>query len=199
MFRLFQLVDPAGETPVATFKPFLPTSMAKSTDGDIVSIERVAPNDAGAGLPAADITVRYRRFALTQDLGFDVNAPLALRIAAKDEYRIAKPSSPLPNWRAKYPLAPAVEFDTDLVNEADAIAIADKAADLFSVEGRTRYRLTMRLSGALAAGIGLGSTVRLVYPRWGLDGGKNALVLGMRYRGFAGGQAGEVLQCNLFV
>lgn len=139
VFRLFQLSDPADGTPVATFKPFLPTGTAKSTDGDIISIERIAPNDAGAGQPAADITVRYRRYALTQDLGFDVNAPLALRNAAKEEYRVAKPSSPLTNWRAKYPLAPTLEFDTDLVNEADAIAIADKAAALFSVEGRTRY------------------------------------------------------------
>jgi len=199
VFRFFQLEDPAGETPVATFKPFRPTGTAKSTDGDIISLERLAPNDQGAGLPAADITVRYRRYALTQDLGFDVNAPLSLRTAAKDEYRVAKPSSPLPNWRAKYPLAPSLEFDTDLVTEAHAIAIADKAAALFSVEGRTRYRATIRMTSALAAGLTLGSVVTLVYPRWDLAAGKNAVILGMRYRGFASAQSGEILQCNLFV
>lgn len=199
MFRLFQLVDPAGQTPLAAFKPFLPRETAKNTDGDIISLERLAPNDRGSGAPAAEITVRYRRYALTQDLGFDVNAPLALRAAAKDEYRVAKPSAPLVNWRAKYPLAPSLEFETDLVNEADAVAIADKAAALFSVEGRTRYRVTLRMTSAVAAGLGLGATVRLIYPRWGLDAGKNALILGMRYRGFTSAQSGEILQCNLFV
>ncbi len=199
VYRIFQLVDPAGETPVAAFRPIFPTGAAKSTDGDIIAIERLTPADETAGLPAADISVLYAEFAQVTDLGFDTNAPLAFRQAAKKQWRTARPSSPLLDWRAKYPLAPPLTFETAIAFETHAIACADLAAALFSREGRARYRVTFRLTDAVISAIDLGAIVELTFPRWDLGAGKNGQILGMRYRSFGVGGVDQVLQCNVFV
>lgn len=194
-YRIRQAKDPGAETAAFTFKVIKPTGIAKATDGDIINMERLATNDAGGGVPAWHVTVKYKRFAQVTDLEFDNAASVATRSAARSEWRtVVAEDATVKNVHA---LAVSLEFETALVNEADAQAVADALLDLYSVT-RTRYRVTVRLTSTVAGQVDIGTVVRLEHDRFGLSAGKNFEVRGIRYRGAAENNISEALDLDVW-
>lgn len=195
-FRLRRMVDPSSETPVLTFKVITPTGIAKTTDGDVVSIERLGTNDFGNGLPAAAVRVYYKQFGQVTDQGFDTAATLATRMQARAQWRSVVANAPAALLDL-YPAAPTLEFETALVNEADAETVAQHLLSLYSVR-RDRYRITVRLDIATAALVDLGVVVELDFNRFDLAGGKNFVILGMRYRGASEEEVSELIDMDIW-
>ncbi len=194
-FRLQKLTDPAAGTPGMTFKVFDLDARASSSDGDIVSIERVSTNDAGNGVPAYQVTVYYKEFAHVQPDGLDVNILLPRRSEASKQWRTAVATDA--SVQTKHPLAEALEFETALTLEADAQAVANHLLDLHKVR-RDRYRVTVRLSHDVISNADLGNIVKLELDRFGLSSGKNFIVLGVRYRGIDEKDVGELVELDIW-
>lgn len=138
--------------------------------------------DRGQGLermageiPAYRVTLRYRRN--WQPLS---DADLAGSVSVEDRASLAQ------EWRTvtatdasvqtTHLLASEVEVETLLVDAAAAQAEADRRLTLCSVR-RDVYRVP--LSSGYATARDLGDEIRLTVPRFGLDAGANAIVLGI--------------------
>ncbi|OJU66994.1 MAG: hypothetical protein BGO05_27680 [Rhizobiales bacterium 63-7] len=78
--------------------------------------------------------------------------------------------------KAIHKLAPELTYETYLVNEADAIAEAQRRLALHSVP---RDRFLVPVKAYLVEKIDLGDIVRLQVNRFGLDEGKDFVVIGI--------------------
>ena len=195
VYRLKQARDPGGETPVLTFKVIRPTGIAATSDGDVVSIERLSTNDAGGGVPAWQIRVLYKEFSQVTDLGFDTASNVSIRSEAKSRFRTAVAEDAA--IKTLHPLAVTLEFETALVNEADAQAVADALLALYGVR-RDRFKIGVRLTPALIASVDLGSYIGLEFPRYGMDSGKTFEVRSIHYRGAAVGAVSEIVDLDIW-
>ncbi|HEV7455907.1 MAG TPA: hypothetical protein VGN96_03960 [Roseococcus sp.] len=81
--------------------------------------------------------------------------------------------------RQQYRQAEELILDTLYDDEASAVGLAENLLDLYA-PGRRVYRVPTGVGGY---GAPLGQTVRLDWPRLGLNGGRNARVLGQVARG----------------
>lgn len=194
-YRLKQAHDPTVQTPVATFKVIEPTDVAKATDGDIISVQLLSTNDAGGGVPADQVTVKYKRFAQVTELGFDTASTAAVRSEAKNEWRTSVATDATVGQVHEQPAK--LEFETVLVNAADAATVASSLLALYSVR-RDRFKVAARLTPAVAALLDLGVYVRVEFPRYGLDAGKVLEVRGLQYRGAAEDDADDVVEMDLW-
>ncbi|WP_427023049.1 hypothetical protein ACP4J4_10430 [Aureimonas ureilytica] len=140
------------------------------------AFERQAPDDDGDGVPAREITLKWGRSYTTytqQDLA-NVNATEAFRSFAVQEFRqVVVPSAA--NATA-HPQGPKLVFETCLVNEADAIAEANR---LMATYGARRDIYRLQVSSAYAPTLDLGDVVTLRTPNFGLSAGAPARVLGL--------------------
>ena len=181
-FRLKVLEDPSAKSAAITFKVFDLDTRATSSDGDIISIERLVTRDAGAGVPAWRVNVLYKEFAHVQADGLDVAATPARRAQSAVRWRQVSASDS--SVKTKHLLAPELTFETMCTTEADAQAVADDLLDLYSVR-RDRFRLRVRLTADVIGTIDLGTYVELKFERFGLSAGKTGVILGIRYRSAA--------------
>ena len=179
-YRIKRLLDPSLQSATITLKVKKPTGISKADDGDIVNIQKLSINDAGGGVPAWSVRVRYQPIGQVTELGFDTASTQAIRSTSKYEWRSVVVQDT--TISALNPMAIEMEFDTALVDEADAETVAAQLLSLYGVR-RDRFRVTVRLTQALARSIDLGVVVSLQFPRFDLTNGKNFVVLGLRYRG----------------
>ena len=175
--RIVRLEQPAS-TPVATFKRFTVSTAAVKTDGDILQFDRVPLNDPGRGLPIWEAVVRYafNNTIQTRDSTADANSSTGYKEYVSREYRNAVASAS--TVRVTHPLAVTFTTDTRLVNKTAAQTEADRLLTLFRVR-RDRYKIRAWVDPVTSETIDLGDTVRLELPRFGLDSGKNFVVIGI--------------------
>jgi hypothetical protein len=169
VYRFQQIKAPSG-TPAATFKPFEYPNIAGPDDYAIKSIEPLASNDAGRGVPARKITVNYQKYWTQQNpdsLASGLSESEKLRMA-KEYLQVTASDDAVLN---QYPDAPVLEFDTYLTVKSHAQALADHLLSLLGV-ARQMFKLQARYSADLAEAIDLGDVVKVVHPRYGLDSGK---------------------------
>lgn len=140
----------------------------------------VEPLEAPA--PAWRVTVRYRRNWTPLALA-DVVPPPTITEARRQE--LTEPSRSvavaLPERRQRHALAQDITIESDLDEEADAVALANNMLSLYA-PGRRLFRVPLGLAGW---GLALGQQARLVWPRLGLAAGLDVRVVAQSARGRA--------------
>lgn len=164
IFRLGRLVLPGG------------ASVGSITATDVISVDRIASADPGVGLPAWKVKVGYQRIWQTQiDVSASVTAARAGYLA--NEYRRVQASDSA--VQAANTASPEIEFLTLLVNAADASAEATRLLTIYKAR-RDMLIVRVRVDTALAAALDLGKVITLTLPRYGLQAGKQFLIIGLR-------------------
>ena len=152
------------------------TSVGTITGLEILSIDRTNTSDPGAGVPAWSVSVGYSRiYAPSTDLAGSVSAAEKARMA--EEYRRSIVTNPATKTINSY--SPELVFDTQIVNEADATAEANRRLTLYGSR-RDMLQLRVRLDANLSALIDLGQVITVQLPRYGLTAGKKFLITGIR-------------------
>lgn len=162
VFRLARIEAPAG-TPVATLTT--------------LEVRRLDRHAAGSGVPAWRLGLGYRKFWATQDSDLAGSVGAARRGELRAAFR--KVSAEDATVRTKHLLAAEQEFETVLVETADAQDEVDRRLGLYGVR-RDLFEARVTLDADLAAVLDLGVVVRLQVPRFGLADGKLLLVVGVR-------------------
>jgi hypothetical protein len=161
--RMRQLAAP-GSSPVLTI-----------TARNVVSLEPIAANDDGKGLPPYRTEISY-------GLNHTVQAEVAGSVTAADaawsaqQWRTASATDA--TIQTKHPLAPVRKAESLYLLEADAMAEASRQQALHGA-GRLWLSLAIRLRPADITALDIGVELRLEYPRLGLDAGRNFIVMGL--------------------
>lgn len=163
-FRIGQIVLPTG------------TSVGTLTTTEILKIERIASRDAGAGIPAWKVKVGYQRLYETlPDL--TNTATVADKSYFAEEYRRVEASDA--TVKTAYILSPELEFETQLLAQADATSEASRRLTIYKSR-RDMYQVTVRVDTTLAGLLDLGKIVTLQIDRFGMSAGKKFLIIGIR-------------------
>jgi hypothetical protein len=169
----FKKVTEPSNTPVLTFD-------ASNILGEvIVNTDR-----------AKQLTIRLagaKNHTLHSDTDIATGVPDELAAALQSEWGITVEGAPESSGPVSSAYAAAIAGKvkgTAIRLLADLQAAANRVATLWRPT-RNFYQLTAILEAAAADGLEPGDTVRLVWPRWGLDAGKNLLVVGVRSRFFS--------------
>ena len=188
-------VEPGA--PALTFRRF---SGDEDEDGALDevhynSLELVASNDRGRGVPACRVTVEYAPNDAVQgpqDLGGDpksttdpVGGPTVREFLKKQYLAVSYPAAGRdPAVLRAYGEEAAVEltFTTALRSPADAAALVSDLFAYFSVL-RDRFRMKADLTLETADVATVGVDVGLQAPRYGLDAGKAARAYGIEWEG----------------
>ncbi|WP_136419975.1 hypothetical protein [Herbaspirillum sp. ST 5-3] len=165
VFRTKRLEAPTG-TPVATL-----------TGVEIIRLDRVASNDAGAGIPAWGSKLKYKRHWTTQDNDLAGSVTNARRAEIREEWRtvVAEDAS----VKTAHLLAQELEFETLLVDATASATENTRRLDLYKTR-RDRFEVRAGLDDVLASSIDLGEVIEIAYPRFGLDAGRSFVVIGMQ-------------------
>lgn len=161
--RMRQLQAPSG------------TAALSITARNVVKLESMSGNDDGKGLPP------YRT-ELSWGLNHQVQNDVAGSVSAADaawaaqQWRTASASNSA--IQSKHPLAPVRQAETLYLSEAPAQAEAARQQALHGT-GRRWLSLTIRLRPADLAVLDIGIELQLLYPRLGLDAGRNFIVMGL--------------------
>jgi hypothetical protein len=145
-------------------------------DIEIVDIDRVANSDTPSGLPVWQTRVQYGRIYTVQANDLAGSVPADRRALLASEYRDVTATDA--TVKTKHPLAGVLERQSQLLASADASAEAGRLLVLYGVE-RTIWQVVSRLTSAQIAALSLGMTVQIKYPRFGLDAGRNFVLIGV--------------------
>jgi hypothetical protein len=97
---------------------------------------------------------------------------IARIVFAQKEYRTTAPIED-PAILVKHPLALAVEYGTLLRTEAEATAFGTYVLGLRKLD---RWTWACYVNKANYPTLEIGQTITVMYPRFGLDGGKNFII-----------------------
>ncbi|WP_306603938.1 hypothetical protein [Azonexus sp.] len=164
-FRCGRLEAPAG-VPVIEILP-----------ADIISIDRIASNDPGRGVPAYQVVLKYKRIWATQPTDIAGAVTDARRAELREEYRTVTATDAA--IQTKHRLAVVLEFETLLVASADASAEAARRLALYSAD-RQMYETKIAYDASLVASVDIGNVAMLRIDRFGMAGGKLFVVIGVR-------------------
>lgn len=163
-FRIDRIVLPTGAS-VGTIKT-----------NQIVSIERISSRDRGSGIPAWKVKLGYQRNYTRQDsTGSTATASRKAYIVEKYRREEAADAS----VKTANLLSPELEFNTVLVNKADAVAEASRLLTIYKTR-RDMYEVTVRVDASLAAFLDLGRIITIEVNRFGMNNGKKFLIIGIR-------------------
>lgn len=170
VMRMYRLQEPAARTGVVLTK----AELLENTAG--YGIERLITGDEGNGIPAWKVTLNYGHNwqVMSRNELDPVNATDAFKAFAQEEWRTAVASDDA--VKAIHKLASELTFDTYLTQTAAAQAEAARRLALYKAR---RDRLRIPVKNYVIEQVDIGSTVRLQINRFGLDAGKNFLVIGM--------------------
>jgi hypothetical protein len=123
------------------------------------------------------VNLSYRRNWTVQDRGQLAGAVLDARASevAQAERSVTAESAGV---LLKHPLSPEVVRTTLLIDKTAATTEANRLLGLYSVQ-REIYEATVYLGDALIAVLDISEEITLQYPRFGLDAGKDFVVLGL--------------------
>lgn len=163
-FRIGRIVVPTG------------AAVGTITATEIISIERVASNDRGAGIPAWRVKIGYEKNNTIQT---DLAATITdLRKAYLSQGYRREESSDAAVKTANL-LSPELEFNTVLWNKADAAAEASRRLTIYKTR-RDVYQVIVRVDASLASIIDLGAVITMQINRFGMSAGKKFLIIGIR-------------------
>ena len=164
VFRIGRIVLPTG------------TSLGTITTLEIIDIERIASRDPGVGVPAWKVKLGWQKVQTVQsDLNTSVTVGRKTLVA--EEYRRQEVSDE--NVRTINLLSPEIEFDTVLVNKANALTEANRRLAIYK-ERRDMYKVTVRVDAQLASILDLGNIITLQINRFGMTAGKKFLIIGVK-------------------
>jgi hypothetical protein len=186
ILRIKQLVAPSG-SPVLTLKRFQSGMATLSTDGDIVSIERVRAVDINNGIPPWRMVMNYcQNYTIQKDSdlkgdktsGTDPVGGLAVRdIRAKQWRRVYVDDATIKN---QFPNSKPFEFTSALVTQSDAQTEVNRRHAMYK-SLRDTIKVTARFSTDVAGLLDLGVTVQVQCVDMGLSAGKLFTVCGINY------------------
>lgn len=162
--RMFRLAAPSG-SPVVSL-----------TDAQIMSIDRQATQDRGAGVPAWRVEVNFQRYWKTQSTTETVGAAEASRADLAQEFR--RVSSEDASIKTKHTNAPTLRFNTLLDVQSAAQTEADRLLALYKAD-RTMLKVTVDVPAATLALLTLGAVVNVTLPRFGCTSGKSFVLIGL--------------------
>jgi hypothetical protein len=152
------------------------TSVGTLTKTEIISIERITPQDPGAGVPAWKIKLGYERIWVTQeDLTNSVTAARKGYLANK--YRRVEVSDA--DTLIANATSPEIEFLTTIASSTDAATEAARRLTIYKTR-RDMLQVRVRVDPALAAVLDIGKIVTVQVNRYGLTAGKKFVILGLR-------------------
>lgn len=163
-----RLIDPSGETAIATF---VENDIIRGGDG---GLNRIPMTDQTGGIPAFKAVIEYQRFYRPlRDSEFAGSVSAADRQELAQEYRAveASDSSIITTYQRSEPII----FQTALFDKADAQTVADDQLALRKV-WRDLYIVDSPLSGVC---LNVGDIVSLHVQAFGLEGGKNFQIIGV--------------------
>lgn len=168
VFRMLRL-DPPADYPKVT----LTRSQILETEGR--GFRLLATGEEGKGVRAWKVTVKYaRNWAVATRNELQTDTPDEYKAFAEQEWRTAVAEDD--DVKAIHKLSPELTYETYLVNEADAIAEAQRRLVLHSV---SRDRFLVPVRSYLVEQVDLGNVIRLQVNRFGLDDGKDFVVIGI--------------------
>lgn len=164
VFRIAQIVVPSSG------------SVGSISATEVTKIERLASRDGGVGVPAWRVKLNYARVYTPQtDLSTTVTAARKAYLSTPYRRVEATDSAVL----TANLTSPELEFDTQIVNAADAATEAARRLAIYKTR-RDVFELTVRVDAALASAIDLGKVITLQLNRFGMNAGKNFLIIGIR-------------------
>ncbi len=164
------------EAPTGTAALDIVERMILQDDG--YQIELLATDDADTGIPAYRVTASYDRNWTPQQPGeLAGSVSQDNRAAFKEEWRrvVAEDTA----IKTTHPEAPEIEITTHLRDESAASTEATRRLTFLKSD---KTRLRVPLAATEAEGVDVGDKVTLTMPRFGLDSGKDFLVLGREDR-----------------
>jgi hypothetical protein len=175
ILRMRRLEAPSG-SPAIILRRLDQASVADATTVDLISIERLATNDQGRGVPAFAVRVGYQRVWTPQADGLAGAVTAARREVLRERLRYVTATDA--TVQTKHLLARELEYETLLDDATAAQTEADRRLTLRAVR-RDRLRVRVRLDEALASAVDLGATVQVVLPRYGYGAGRLFAVIGI--------------------
>lgn len=168
VFRMFRFGPP-------TVYPKVTLTRSEILETSGRGFQLLATGDEGKGIPAWKVTVKYRRNWVTMTRGeLETAASESFKAFAEQEWRSAIAEDEA--VKAKHLLSPELTFETYLLNEADAIAEAQRRLAMHSVK---RDRFLVPVKAYFVERVDLGDVVRLRLNRFGLGDGKDFTVIGL--------------------
>lgn len=166
-FRLGRLTAPMG-MPVVTVD-----------ENTIIGneLERTIARDDGRGIPSYRVNLEYAKNYTPQ--GPDQLAAAVEDVRAAElalQYRTVTEEDT--DVLLKHRLSPELKRTTLLINQMDAMAEASRLLMLYSTL-REVYEVTVRLEDEFIAALDIGEIVAIKYRRFGLNMGKNFVVIGL--------------------
>jgi hypothetical protein len=166
VFQFGRLELPSG-TPIAAFKEWM------CKDGD--KLQRLTPGDSNRGVPVYKITLRYDQLGTAQaktDLAGAVSVDRQAYLANEWKSAVAQNDA----VKAAFFQSPEMTFDTCLMNQADALAEAQRLLAIYSSlrniwrfkvhNSSVDFRADQSVGTALGLSIDLGSLVTLQASRF---------------------------------
>lgn len=161
---------PSGLFTAAGFTAPSGTPAASFTGKQILRLKRVAAKDAGGGLPAWRVVVRYlRNYSVQAGDALAGSVTAARRGWLSKEYRDASAEDGA--VRTKHLLAPTLSVDTLLTTEAAASAEASRLLALRKVR-RDCFEARVKLNDSSPQEVTLNAVVQITYSRFGLSSGE---------------------------
>lgn len=168
VFRMLRLDPPTAYPKVTLERPQI-----LETEGR--GFRLLATGDEGKGVRAWKVTVKYgRNWAVASRNELQTDTTDDYKAFAEQEWRTAVAENAA--VKAIHKLSPELTYETYLVNEADAIAEAQRRLSLHSV---SRDRFLVPVKSYLVEQIDLGDVIRLQVNRFGLGDGKDFVVIGI--------------------
>jgi hypothetical protein len=183
IYRIVALAVPSGG--VVRFRRLSGVStIAKSTDSNIITLDRKPYADPALRRPVLGVRVGYKKAWFVQTDGLDAAITAADKEALGQEYRYAiyPDASTRLARQAKWPNARLYTHETGLWDAADALSLATIIDGLLSTP-RIPYEVSAHLDAMLVQNLDLGSVAQLMIGRYGLDAGQDFLVMRQIFEG----------------
>lgn len=145
------------------------------TNNEVISISREATADEGRGISVWRYNLGYKQFYVTQDsdLAGAVNADRRSELKLKERVISSEDTA----IKTKHLLASDITASTYLIDSSAATTEASRRLSLYKVE-RVMYNVKAGLSSDTISLIDLGSVIKLQMNRFGMQAGKDFIVIG---------------------
>lgn len=154
-----------------------PASPAVTLTGiDLISIERLTSRDHGSGVPNYRAVINYHKNYTVQNSDLAGSVTAARRAELSQQF-FAEKSEDL-TVLTKHNLSDELLKDTLITSQSDAATESARVLALYKTE-REVYNVSVWLNDDIIQYLNLGAVVSLVYNRFGLDSGKNFMIIGL--------------------
>lgn len=149
-----------------------------TTKRRILRLKSLRTTDEGKGTPAYSVIVKYYKNYTEQTTGVAGSVTAERRAFLAQEWRqINVPDNTV---KQRHPESPELTFESLISDEVEAQAFHDDRLNIYSHK-RMRFLIEVFMDPDVAQ-IELGDVVRVTYNRFGLDDGRDFIVIGINMR-----------------